>query len=209
MIIMPDPVAFAELDALLLDDLGYCQVVGAMALLRFPSVQLMAWANLHQIYQYPTTELVDCLREEIDGRVAVEICAGRGPIGRALGIPQTDSYLDAPELRQLLAEVGRELLPPRDGVVKADALAAVEMFGPRVVVGAWVTELGGPERRSTSPHGVDEIALTRGIQRYILIGNRKTHGYRRLMYRRHRTIKAPWLISRSQHPDQNRIWIWG
>lgn len=66
------------------------------------------------LYTFPTVELTDWLRQEIDDdpelepHSAIEICAGTGWIGRTLGIPTTDAqWQKRPDIRELYLRQGR------------------------------------------------------------------------------------------------------
>ena len=54
---------------------------------------LKIWCVKNAIYQILTTELVDWLKKYIGEKKAIEIGAGKSGIGRALGIPATDSAM--------------------------------------------------------------------------------------------------------------------
>jgi hypothetical protein len=205
-VVTPDAGALRELDALLLDDAGLCRPVLHADLQRFDVKDIAAWGNINQIYQIPTIELIDWLDAETRGKT-IEICAGRGPIGAALGCVQTDLYLDVPELHARAATIGRTLLPPRPGVVKIEAVAAVKRYKPATVVAAWATELR--HKGTGSSWGVDERRLLKLVRRYIMIGNGATHGTKRILKQRHVEYTFPWLVSRSVYPELDRIWVWG
>ncbi|MBO4499190.1 MAG: hypothetical protein J5732_02925 [Bacteroidaceae bacterium] len=89
------------------------------------------------LYTFPTQELIDFLRQEIDDdpayepHSAIEICAGTGWIGRALGIPITDSHIqERPDIRDTYIIQGAiPIIYPAD-VENLDALAAVRKYHP-------------------------------------------------------------------------------
>ncbi len=87
------------LDKILLDENGLLKPVPYREICDFPGVHLIQWANTKGVYCIPTTELIHWLQNRINGRKAIEICAGYGAIGRALNIVSTDSYIQTrPEI---------------------------------------------------------------------------------------------------------------
>ena len=57
--------------------------------------QLRMFLHKYGLYTMPTTELIEYLAGIIAGKRAIEIGAGMGVIGRALGIPVTDNKMQA------------------------------------------------------------------------------------------------------------------
>jgi hypothetical protein len=43
---------------------------------------------------------------------------------------------------------------------------------------------------------------------YILIGNRQVHGSKKIMAQPHQEFALPFLRSRANHPELDRVWIW-
>jgi hypothetical protein len=80
------------LDEMLIEN-GLVRPVRWRKLKHIPQSHLMAWCVKQGVYQIPTWELIEWLKGVIGGRSAIEICAGRSCLGRALNIPMTDSYL--------------------------------------------------------------------------------------------------------------------
>lgn len=195
-----------EIDRLVLDDRGLLRVLPAETLRAIPELQ--SWAHFRAIYGFPTAELIDFLRVEIAGLPAVEIGAGNGSIGRALGIPVTDSKLQEREDMALWYATFMQptIVYPPD-IVKLDALAAVARYRPRVVVASWVTQYGADGRHSNS-WGVDERRLIKQVRKYVFVGNANVHRHKEIMALPHRELAPPWLVSRAQDQSLNRIWIW-
>ena len=97
----------AYLDKILLDNRGVLKVVGNSALSQIPKEHLMQGGNEQGVYTFPTTELIEWLRTQIAGRKCIEICAGFGTIGRALGVTLTDSYMQmTPEMAMVYKMAG-------------------------------------------------------------------------------------------------------
>lgn len=128
------------LDDLLLNN-GLVQVVPAIVLSAIPPVHLSIWGNKTGVYCLPTVELIDWLRNKIAGRSAIEICSGNGAIGRALGIPRTDSYNQTtPQMLAYYTLYNQTPIFPPEDVQKFEANEAVDHFKPEVVVGSYVTQ---------------------------------------------------------------------
>jgi hypothetical protein len=81
-----------------------------------------------------------------------------------------------------------------------------------VVVGSWVTQWIDPHLPPPpgggNVHGIREDEIVASGVEYILIGNRSVHGDKRIMQLPHEELAFPWLRSRSQRPELNRIWRW-
>lgn len=195
---------------LLLDATGALRICPAADLDRLPHPWLMAWCFRYGHWLLPTTELVSWLRDEIGGRSAIEIAAGCGALGRALGIHRTDARLHESnaQVQDLYARVGHG--PPRipPDVETLEALAAVRAYRPQVVVCAWGTEFSPSRKLSGSGLGIDEKAIVQKVETYIHIGASSTHKHRTLP-RPARVLRPPWLKSRALRPEDNCIWIWG
>jgi len=192
----------------------------AAELAALPWPALVDWCYRNARYTLVTHELVAWLGEQIAGRTAIEIGAGQGDLGFALDIPMTDSGLQTDHLMALLARAsGSAPTNPPPDVERLDAAAAVAKYRPQVVIGSWITQLyrpgddgppgdAGPPKIGSSIYGVDEIALIDSVETYIHIGNRLVHGDKRALAVPHSEHSFPWLWSRTQAPEWNRIWVW-
>jgi hypothetical protein len=185
---------------------------------KFGDMAVSQWCNFNGVYQLPTVELIDWLREEIGGRPAIEIGAGNGSIGRALGIPRTDSYLQtSPEMQLLYKMMGQQITEPPPDVDRVEASDAVIKYKPEVVIGCWVTQRfdaskGDVEGRAQAlAGGIDEewIVDNSCVKKYIVVGNRGSHGQKRILSRDHVVHTPDFLVSRSLNQRNNRIWVWG
>lgn len=201
----------AELDAACLAE-GVLQVMPAEFYARWSQNDLMVWCVRRGFYCLPTLELVEFLRTEIGGESAIEVGAGHGALGRALGIPVTDSKMQE---RSDIAEIYRSVdqapinYPP--DIEKLTALEAVEKYRPLVVIGAWVTHRYNskvPERGGNA-YGVDEVKLLskKWVRQYLFIGHERVHSQKPLLSSRHATHRLPFLFSRGSDP-LNVIWSW-
>lgn len=202
------PCDTTYLDHLLIDDNGLVRPIEYEILRRFPRNDLMAWCVLHGVYQIPTWELIDWLKNAINGESAIEIGAGKACIGRYLGIPMTDSYQQAKPIVALYYATRGQIpaIPPAD-VERLDAHEAIAKYRPRVVIGAWIT------KHSWIPNdgnywGVQEERILRAGCTYIHIGNADPHGDKPILKYPHLEFNFPWLIGRGIDKTKNRIWVW-
>lgn len=199
----------SALEKLLLDNEGNLQVVEYKQLKPFTQEQISQFCVKHGVYQIVTRELVDFLKGFIGSAEAIEIGAGNGCLGLALGIPTTDNRMQEwPDiitlynsLRQAPVRYGRWVEP-------LDALTAVLKYKPDVVIGAWITHRWKPHLPNGNIHGVDELQFRGKIKNYIMIGHERVHKDKEIFgVFRCTTLKFDWLVSRSLDKDKNRIYI--
>ncbi len=210
-------VDVSYLDADILDENGLLKVMDDHFYSFVPQEHLQLWGHKHGVYQFPTKMLIDTLRHEINGRTAIEICAGNGAIGRALGIPMTDSHLQArPEIKEIYGMIGQPVIKYPKDVIKMEAIEAVKHYKPDVVIGSWATHKYRKGDKYGSIYGVDECKLVNMVDLYIKIGNLSVHGESPLMTKRGLSIGAYYnheksaevLFSRSSVPENNAMWLW-
>jgi hypothetical protein len=152
------------------------------------------------IYSFPTIELVERLREIIDGRSAIEIGAGNGVLAEALGIPGTDSYQQVmPEYRLFYDMHGLPIVPYGPNVVEMHASRAVRHHKPQVVIGCWVTHKFKPEEaeRGGNEVGIDELDVLQHCASYVFVGHERVHQYSRLWSQKHAIEFPPFVYSRA------------
>lgn len=212
-------MSIIDLENILLDDHGLYKAVPSAVLAVFDHADLYKFGCKHAVFQFVTTEMLDWIKEKINGVSSLEINAGNGVISRTLGITGIDSRIqDKPEFQQIAKEKYGELMdemsftkPPKE-IKKYEALEAVRVFRPHTVIGAYVTQKGTIADKLTgvvSNHwGVDERQMLTKIKRYIKFGSITTHGTTRILDLPHEELHFDWLYTR--HPDriQNRVWIW-
>ncbi len=178
-----------------------------------PSSAIRLWCHKYARYGLPTTELVQWLQERIGARKTIEIGSGAGDLAYHLGIPATDSRLqERTDIRLTYQAMGQPVIQYPAFVQKLDALEAVEHHRPDVVIGSWVTEWIDPAL-PPPPHGgnawgIKEDELLATGCTYILIGNRRIHGGKKIMRRPHEEYALPFLRSRASFPQFNRVWVW-
>jgi hypothetical protein len=166
----------------------------------------------HGLYGLPTEELVAWLREQIDGRTALEIGAGHGALADALAIRATDNWQQSdPAVVAYYAAIQQPVVRYGKSVEKLDAAAAVAKYRPQVVVASWVTHKYLPERHTAGGNeaGVDEEALIAACEAYILIGNTRVHAGKSIWALPHRIIKPDWVFSRAHNGSPDFIAVWG
>ena len=174
---------------------------------------LQLWCHNHARYGLPTVELIGWLKERIGGRSAIEIGSGSGDLAYHLGIQATDNRMQEwPNIRFHYVMTGQPVITYPDFVQNLDALEAVGKYRPEVVVASWVTEwidpnLPPPESGGNC-WGVKETEILATGVEYILIGNQKVHGSKRIMAEPHEEFALPFLRSRASYPDLDRVWVW-
>jgi len=158
------------------------------------------------LYVLPTQELIDWLRTKMIG-MTIEIGCGTGAIGRGLGIPFTDSKLQAePDIVAWYLSQGQIPIVYPPDVEKLTADEAISKYNPNTVVGAFIThKFNGVDGNMFGV--VEEKILGAGIQ-YINIGNEGTHVTKPILNTSHSEYQFDWLITRSVDQKLNRIWIW-
>lgn len=205
------------LDELLLDERGLLKVVPAATYDEISHNDLMLWCLRHAFYGLPTTELIAFLQAQIGGRSVIEIGAGNGAFGRALGIRMTDSFIQRPGRSGMIDAIYGNLAQPRvqygADVEELEASEAVRKYKPQVVIGSWITQkvsasLPVPSGGG-SIHGVNEEWLLERVQTYIVVGNLDIHGQKKIMRHDPTIIQEPWIKSRSSKPEGNCVLIWG
>lgn len=170
--------------------------------------------HLMGLYTFPTQEVIDWLRNEVDDDPdlypdAIEICAGSGWIGRALEIPITDSKMQAREdVKALYASIKQPTITYPDDVEQLDAVAAITKYQPEYVIGSYVTHKWDRHSRKVgNMYGVDTAWVVNHCRKYYHLGNLNTHKYDPIMARPHKEYSFPWLLSRG-NADLARIFVW-
>lgn len=182
-----------------------------------PNDHLALCGHKHGIYLFPTIELVELIADQIGSRKAIEIGAGNGCLGRALGIPMTDSHLQARAgIKDLYEAMGQPVIKYPTDVIKMSAEEALEHYKPECVVAAWVTQKWHKGKTEGCMYGVDEWDIINKVDKYILVGNFSVHIGKRVMKRHGLSIalalnkesKEPVIYSRSIHRELDAVWFW-
>lgn len=209
-----DAADVSYMDEMLLDESGRVRVLPCSEYKNIPADHIKMWGNKNGVYCLPTVELIEWLRDRIGGRKAVEICAGNGAIGRALGIVTTDSHIQTmPEMAAYYKSIGQKPISPPSDVYEFEANEAIDTLKPKVVVASYATQKyePGDEREpkiGSSVYGVDEIFLLQKVETYIFVGNDASHGDKRINAIAHETIRPDWLVTRAMEPSKNFIKVW-
>jgi hypothetical protein len=162
------------------------------------------------VYCLPTTELIEFLREHIIDSRTIEIGAGHGAISRELGIRATDSKMqDRDDIALMYAMQGQGTVKYGKNVEVYDGIDAIRRYKPKVVISAWVTHKYNLNEhfRHGNMYGVKEETILEKVDKYIFVGNTKTHKLKPILDLPHKTIEVPWLVSRVMDGN-DIIWIW-
>lgn len=210
---VPNRADLAVLDSELYRE-GMLRVPPASFYARFEQKSLSAWCVMRGLYLLPTLELVSRVRTMIGNDSAIEIAAGNGALGRALGIPITDSRQhERPEIAHFYAQVKQAVTTYPPDVERLTAIEAVDKYRPKVVLGSWIThrfDARHPERGG-NPDGVDCVELYDRpfVQKIILIGHERVNRHQALRARPHTTLRPPgMLFARPLDTGLNVVWVW-
>lgn len=206
-----EKVDTVEIERALLKD-GLMQVVDFATISKFTQNEVTVFCLNNAIYQIITTELLEFVKAEIGDLKAIEIGAGNGCLGRSLGITLTDNHMQRwPAIKAYYDLAQQPTIKYPSDVKEYEALKAIGMFSPQVVVGSWVTQKWKshfPDSMGSNMYGVDEAAFKGKVQKYILIGNEKTHGDKEILNMfPYKKYQFPWLVSRSMDRANNLIYV--
>lgn len=163
----------------------------------------------HGFYGFPTVELVELIKGVIAGRSAIEIGAGNGAFGRALGIPSTDSYQQTqPDVIAYYQLLGQPVVNYGPDVIKMDAYDAVRAYKPDVVIGQWITHRFDPVTQTGNEHGPDEFDILDHCQVYIHVGTSALHAAKPVMRRPHHIEKPSFVYSRAKGDSTDFVAVW-
>lgn len=218
---IPSEEEQAGVVALLEDEQGRLRPVAADDIRRIKPTVLSWYALTRGVYGLATFELLDRLRGLLPENT-IEVGAGNGVFGRALGLRMTDSHVQ--ETDKYL-EVYRAAKQPRvrygADVERKDGLTAVRDYKPDAVFGSWVTHKYRPERHELGGNedGIDELALCRKVETFVLYGNDLVHDSTRWFLedaRRAKKLKFDFqriydpttFFSRAEFHSLNCLMIW-
>lgn len=177
---------------------------------QFSQEAISLFCHKYALYQLPTKELIDFIKNEIQEEPTIELAAGNGCIGRSLGIPMLDNYMQTwPQIMAHYHVLKQPLIKYGEDVINMDGNAAVRKYKPLNVVAAWLTQKYEPGMKNGNMWGVDELQMFEdGIEKYIHIGNKSVHGDKKLFkHKKAKVYKFPWLISRSMQREDNEIYV--
>ncbi|HLO89619.1 MAG TPA: hypothetical protein VK172_00505 [Lentimicrobium sp.] len=197
----------APLESDLFDENGLLRVMSYDYYKQVPKDVLRYFAHQYGIYVFPTTEMIDWFRENIEG-TAIEIGAGHGALSRALGIPITDSRMqELPEIILYYQLMRQPVIKYPDDIEKLDAEDAITKYLPDNVIGGYIIERWRPNYEQGNHLGVNEHDVIKRAKKYILILNMHDHKDKWLFQSPHKAYKFPWIVTRSEH-SANRICVW-
>lgn len=201
------------LDNLLLDKYNHIKLLPAAFYHNLPKYHLFAWCTYNARYVIPTVELIYWLKKQINGRKAIEIGAGNGDLGYHLGIHMTDNYSQQlPEVLLWYQLHNQQPTRPGCNVEQLEAVEAVIKYRPDVVIGAYITQRATEDTKpqdSGNVYGPEEADLLWRVPCYIHMGNDRSHGDKRIRKYTHAVYRPSWLVTRSAHPEENSIFVWG
>lgn len=205
---LADSERYKEIQEKIFKDYNY-QIPPASFFKEFASEDLQIFGVRTGLYTFPTLELIEFLRPWIVGKKAVEICAGYGIIGKALGIPCTDSYLQNESHVNFLYNLFQQtpINYPKE-VLKISANDVIKYYNPQVVIGSFVTGTKDMHGHPLNMYGVEEDLFLDDIETYIMIGNENVHKTKNIRVKPHRVYKADWLVTKARNPQNNMIYIW-
>lgn len=199
-----------HLDSMLLDNNGFCRVLPAAEVNAIDRNSFRLWCGQRAIYLYPTLELIEHLTRFIAGRNAIEVGAGNGHLGNALGIQMTDSGMQTrPDIIAQYQAMGQACTCPPSSVDIIDAVDAVEKYQPQVVIASWLTHKWEPGMSTGNMYGPDESEIIAGVENYVHIGNDTIHWEKPIWSIAHSKSYHPWIVSRAGAKEQDHVAIWG
>ncbi len=211
----------SKLEQLLLDEQGRLRPVPADDLKQFSHQELQVFAHKHAVYSIPTFELLEFLKRLIPNMdKCIEIGAGNGVYGRALGVPMYDNYMQHPKNRRKFGEAalmyalaGQPVVEYGEDVQEMDGMDAVVKHKPETILMSWVTHKykRSEHFRGGNMFGIDMLKMARrnGVKRIILIGNENVHQKSPLMDLPLQSYEMPEvLFSRASAPELDRIYVW-
>jgi hypothetical protein len=179
---------------------------------KFTRTELRIFCHYHARYGLPTIEAVDFIKNLIAGRSAIEIGAGHGDLGYHLGIPMTDSKIQfRQDVRQIYERSGQPIIQYPEDVERLEALEAIQKYQPKVVIASWITQWIPEDVKPTSGgsiHGIKEDEMLDKIEQYIMIGNLKIHGDKKILAREHTIYRPLFIKSRASYPEDDVIFAW-
>lgn len=205
----------AKMASHLLDDNGYLKILPASFYEELDPVELRIFCHVFARYGLPTTELVEFLKQYIGDHSAIEIGAGCGDLGRALGIPMTDNFCQEwPDVKAIYIAAQQPIIRYGKDVEQIDALDAAKKYKPDIIIGQWVTNWIDPNLPPPpgggSMYGIKEDLLLEECKSYVVIGNSNVHGHKPILAKPHAEVqdKDRWIKSRANDQSKNVIYIW-
>lgn len=204
----------SALEEACVDPQGRIRVMPYSFYQRFSKNDIGLFCVKYGVYVLPTEELISFLKEEMGFLRTIEIGAGNGSVGRALGIRMFDSFIqrDDPGARAYVRLIRQEPVIYGADVNKVEAVDAVRKYKPECVLGCFVTHKNWDVKAMGDIKGMlvaeEKILKAKSVKKYIVCGNLKVHANKPLLDLPHRTVELEGYVTRSQSPELNRIFIW-
>lgn len=198
-------------DRLLLDSEGIIKLQSADFYKTLDNTDLSVWCICRAIYQLPTIELVEWLKNNFNLNKAIEIGAGNNYLYHHLDIKGIDNYSEQIPAVKLTRELlNQPSTNPPPEVEKLDAIVAIDKYQPETVIASWMTlKCEDPENVDAGhKYAPDENEILNSRVTYIHLGNDDIHGDREIMKKPHETYYFDWLVSRSKYSENNCIYVW-
>ena len=209
-----------KLNSVLLDEKGQLKLLPAAEWDTFYKPAVRLWCHTNARYGLPTTELVGWLIGLIGKRSAIEIGSGAGDLAYHLGIRGTDNLMQMDpkfkiggvSVRDAYLNMGQPVIKYPSWIEQLDAVEAVNKYKPEVVVASWVTQWIDPNLPPPpgggNIHGVKEDRILNLVKTYVVIGNRKIHGSKKILERPHSEYPLPFIRSRASCPEDDVVYVW-
>lgn len=208
------PKLCEDIIKMIINDDGYVQSVPYDKIKNYDTDDLNYVMLIAGLYTFPTTELIEWLREQITDDPdyypdAIEIGAGTGWIGRELEIPATDSKLqDRQDIKERYAAMGQPTIMYPNFVEKLDAVQAIKKYRPEFVLGSYITHKWKQGGSNTgNMYGVNTDWVINNCHKFFLIGNLNIVKENPSLKRKHLELSFPWLITRGDY-TKARIFVW-
>lgn len=205
-----DPARTRDIGPEVLDENGRLRILSASYWATTCAEERALLGYRHGLYGLPTVELVEHLKELIGDRTAIEIGAGSGVLAEALGIRATDNRMqEIPKYREALTAAGQPCVRYGPNVIKSDAVRAVQVYKPEVVIGCWITHRYERSRHWAGGNeiGVREEEIIR-LAEYIFIGNERVHRSKKIWDLPHEIEYPSFVFSRSMNGTRDFIATW-
>jgi len=199
------------LNDLLLDNNNQLKILPYEGYKYIPINHLRIFALLKGIYSFPTIELASWIKDNYDVKSMIEIGCGNGILAKHLKIPATDAKIqEYADIKLTMELLNQPTIRYPHYVEKLTAMEAIDKYKPKTVLACWCSQLYDMKEsyRGGSIYGIDEEKLLKKVDNYVFIGNKLTHGKKKILKIKHNTLKPYWLVSRSKYPQENLIYTW-
>ncbi len=155
------------------------KLLSAKDLMQFGWEKLRVFAHHYAIYQFPTIELLELLKNVIGDDLdnCIEIGAGRGDVGRLLGVKMTDSkQQDKKQYQEMYAKIKQPTIIYPSDVKGLNYKEAIKKHRPKTVLGCWVTHKYDPKHHSAGGNieGIESDYIIKRAK-FVFVGNLETH----------------------------------